>query len=524
MSTPSPARPGQRLGTLRSVALAMTSWRTASVTLMSFASGLPLGLVWIAIPDWMRSAGVDLKTVGLFTLVQAPWSFKFLWAPLMDRWSPGFWGRRRGWIALAQLVLFALGLGMAGLGSHPDSAWVVAALALAMAVASATQDIATDAYAVDVLRPTEQGFASGARVALYRFAMYISGGLAISIAARVGWGWVNLGLAITFVPLLLITWKAPEPEVPAIAPRSLRDAIWEPFLGFLGRPRALEILAFVLCYKLADNLSQALLRPFLIDMGYSADDRGFFVSTLAALALAIGAVVGGLATSWVGLGRALWVFGLVQIFSNVGYVLVAGSPVDRTLMYSAMTFESFTQGLGTGAFSALLLRLTQRRFSATQYALYSSLFSIPRIVSGPIAGTLADALGWSTFFWLTMLAGIPGLVLLHRFVPWSERDPQFPVSEDWERGVALTPRQLWLRGIVGTVAGLVLALASSAALDSLRGLREKPPRAFDFLSSLAGTMRIESGGDVLTWVGYAAFAASCGLFLAGIGAARRLRA
>ena len=161
------ATPESRPGALRSLARAFASWRTASVTMLSLASGLPLGLVWIAIPDWMRSVGVDLKTVGLFTLVQAPWSFKFLWAPLMDRWRPGFsgrWGRRRGWIAIAQVALFALGLAMAGLGDHPDSPWVVAALALAIALASATQDIAIDAYAVDVLEAHEQGVASGARV------------------------------------------------------------------------------------------------------------------------------------------------------------------------------------------------------------------------------------------------------------------------------------------------------------------------------------------------------------------------
>jgi PAT family beta-lactamase induction signal transducer AmpG len=188
-----------------------------------------------------------------------------------------------------------------------------------------------------------------------------------------------------------------------------------------------------------------------------------------------------------------------------------------------MTFETFTQGLGTGAFSVLLLRLTQKRFSATQYALYSSLFSIPRIVSGPIAGILADTIGWSAFFWLTMVAGVPGLVLLRRFVPWSERDPQFPVVEGGRAQTALSRGQLWARGIAGMVLGLTLALATSAALDALRGLREKPPRAFDFVDSLARAGALADSGDWLTWVSYLALAVSCGLFAAGIAVARRLQ-
>ncbi|MEM8964666.1 MAG: MFS transporter, partial [Acidobacteriota bacterium] len=261
---------GERLGTLASLRFALTSWRTLSVALLSFSSGLPLGLVWIALPDWMRSADVDIRIVGLITLAQAPWSFKLLWAPLMDRFTPGFWGRRRGWIALTQFALVALGIGLAGLGDHPETPWVLIALAVGIAFAAASQDIAYDAYTVDVLRPEEQGPAVGAKIALYRGAMFIAGGLAITVAAQIGWAWVNVLLAACYLPMLLITWKAPEPEVELAPPPSLREAIWLPFLGFLSRHRALEILAFVLLYKLADNLSQALLRPFLVDMGYTA--------------------------------------------------------------------------------------------------------------------------------------------------------------------------------------------------------------------------------------------------------------
>src|SRR5262245_39896718 len=188
----------------------MRSWRTASVVLLSFSSGLPLGLVWYSIPDWMRDIGVDIRLVGLFTLAQAPWAFKVLWSPLMDRFVPPFWGRRRGWMALTQIALAVLGLMMAGLGDHPDAIWVVGALALAIAFASASQDIAYDAYTVDVLRPEEQGAAVGARTAMYRAAMALSGGAAITLAGQWGWAAVNVLLALLYLPILFLTWKSPE--------------------------------------------------------------------------------------------------------------------------------------------------------------------------------------------------------------------------------------------------------------------------------------------------------------------------
>ncbi|MCU0252626.1 MAG: MFS transporter, partial [Vicinamibacterales bacterium] len=352
-------------GALRGLARALLSWRTASVALLSFSSGLPLGLVWYSIPDWMRSIGVDIRIVGLFTLAQAPWAFKVLWSPLMDRYVPPFWGRRRGWMAVTQVALGVLGLLFAGVGRHPDALWVVGALALAVALASASQDIAIDAYAVEVLREDEQGAAVGARIALYRAALLVSGGAAITAAGRLGWPAVNLILGLIYLPILLITWKAPEPERRTIAPTSLRDAVWHPFLGFLARHRALEILAFVFLYKFADQLTQALTRPFLIDMGYNADHRGIALATVGLVATIVGALIGGWITTLIGLGHSLWVFGVLQIFSNLGYYFVslAAGPV-LPLMYGAAGFELLTGGLGTGAFSVLLLRMTQKRFSA----------------------------------------------------------------------------------------------------------------------------------------------------------------
>jgi len=498
---------------------AMRSWRTASVALLSFASGLPLGLVWIAIPDWMRSSGVDIRIVGLTTLAQAPWSFKILWSPLMDRYALPIFGRRRGWAALAQVALFALTLMLAGVGDRPETPWVVLALALAIAFASATQDIAIDAYAVDVLRPDEQGVVVGARIALYRAAMFTAGSLAITLAGRYSWPLVCTGLAIAYLPMLLITALAPEPERVPAAPKSLRDAVWLPIVGVLSRHRALEILAFVVLYKLADNLAQSLTRPFLIDRGYDEVARGVALGSVTLVATLTGTALGGVFTSVIGLGRALWVFGLLQVFSNIGYVVLARSPASLPLMYAANGFEQLTSGLGTGAFSVLLLRLTEKRFSATQYALFSSLFGLPRLVSGPICGAMVDAVGWEAFYWFTIACGLPGMLLLARFVPPTARD--LPAEYEVQPAtVTLRPA----RDVVGTglaIGGgtLVVTTVAAVLLAALKAARATHT-PLDFIGALGAVLHPAAIGDWIQLAGIVVIALLAGLIGAAAVATR----
>ena len=492
--------------------LAMRSKRTAVVVLQSFASGLPLGLVWVAIPDWMRDIGVDIRVVGLLTLAQAPWTFKVLWAPLMDRYVPPFLGRRRGWMAVTQVALLALGLMMAGVGERPEAIWVVGALAMAIALAAASQDIAIDAYAVEVLRKDEQGAAAGARAAIYRAAYSVAGSVAITVAAQIGWPAVNVLLALLYVPMLVITWKSPDPDVPAPPPTTLREAVWQPFLSFIARPQALEILAFVVLYKLSDQLTQSLTRPFLIDMGYDANQRGVVLGLITLVATFGGAIFGSWLTTLVGLGHSLWIFGFLQLFSNAGYYVLSslGRPIGLAL-YGAAGFELLASGMGTGAFSVLLLRLTEKRFSATQYALFSSLFALPRVVAGPITGFSVSAVGWPTFFLSTLVVGIPGLLMLHRFAPFGVREPKI---EHDGRPVTAPVSGLLGPGLVAAVGLTVIATLLVAVLNAMQAMRATPPRAFDVAASLWQILR---PADVNGWVqvgGIIAFSLVGGLFIA----------
>jgi len=267
-------------------------------------------------------------------------------------------------------------------------------------------------------------------------------------------------------------------------------------------------------------MANALLRPFLHDMGYNQVDRGVILGLVTWGSTALGALFGGVVTTGLGVGRSLWLFGIVQALSNIGYIFVAMSPVNRPLMLFATGFETLTSGMGTGAFSVLLLRLTQKRFSATQYSLMSSLFALPRILAGPIAGFAVDAVGWVTYFWMAVAAGIPGLFLLQRFAPFGGQEPNLQVDERHD-GVPITSRLLATRGIA---AGLVIFLGGallSATLSALKAMRATPPMPFDLVTPLAALLRMDTGGGAVRLLGLLLVGAVGGLFTAAVLAARR---
>ncbi len=525
----------RRVGTLASLKAAVSSRRLGAVTLQSFASGLPLGLVWIALPAWLTYQGVDIKTVGLFSLAQAPWTFKFLWAPLMDRFSPGFLGRKRSWMAVSQVFLL-LGIGALALEAKAPEVGVVAAMALFVAFWSASQDIAIDGYAVEVLERSEQGTAVGARVALYRAATLLSGAVAITLGQRLGWGKVFLALGLLYVPLLGVVLWSPEPPEVSRAPRTLREAVFEPLVGIFRKSRALEIVAFLLLYKFGENLATALTRPFLIQKCFSPGDVGLATATIGLVAIIAGTFFGGWACDRLGLGRALWIFGMIQAIGFLGYIVVdrmtpgvpcAAAPdllvqplANRLAMYAAVGIENLCQGMATGAFGVLLLRLTQKQFSATQYALFSSIFALGRTLAGPPAGFLVDAIGWTPFFIVSVFASIPGLVLLQRFVPFGVREPDFDVEEEAERR-PVTRGRMVLASLVAGAAAFLASAATSALLAALKGLRARPGEALAFGAELSRLLTPATASGWLRLSGPIVLAIVSMLAAAALIAARR---
>jgi PAT family beta-lactamase induction signal transducer AmpG len=509
----------EKLGTLASLRRALQSWRTGAVTLLSFSSGLPLGIVLYTVPYWMQQEGIDIKTIGLITAAQIPYAFKFVWSPLMDRFAPR-WGRKRAWILVGQLML-AASVGFFALSAGRPTVLLVALLTLIVSFASATQDIAVDAYAVEVLRPEERGVAVGARNAFARGAMF-AGRILNTVGPRAGWGPSFAAVAALFLPLSVVTVKSPEPDVPAPPPRSVREAVWSPFVGFFRHPRALEIAAFLFLYKFADNLAGALVSPFLGQKGYSPDAIGIGNGTVGLLSNILGTFLGGVLATPLGVGRALWVFGFLQAVSNLGYVVVATSEPNVWLMYGAMAIEAATSGMGSGAFGVLLLNLTQKRFSATQYALFSSIFALGRTVSGPPAGAMVDALGWRDFFLLTIAFALPGLVMLQRFVPLGQRDLPPPADEDAEaapHGVPVTMAGLVLRGAVGAAVGTAAGYLGNALLLALKAMRGSG--RFDLAHAFEAMFRPERAVDAIDAFGPPVAGLVVGFAVAAYVAARR---
>lgn len=394
--------------------------RVAPLALLGFASGLPLALTGGTLQAWATVENISLQEIGFLTLVGTAYTLKFLWAPIVDRYVPPLLGRRRGWIALTQLLL-ALGLMLMGqLTPSAHLGWL-AAVAVAVAFFSATQDIAFDAYRTDVLRAAERGAGAALSVLGYRLAMLVSGGLALIIADQwLGWGVMYQLMGIIMGALILTTWFAPEPEHPGQVPTSLRAAVVEPFKEFFLRPEALTVLLLIVLYKLGDAFAGALSTTFLIrGAGFSPTQVGTVNKVMGLMATIVGALVGGSLLARLGLYRSLMVFGLLQAVSNLGYWLIAIVPSQITLMALAVGLENLCGGMGTAAFVALLMGLCQKDFSATQFALLSALSAVGRTyLAGPLTPSIVQSVGWPSFFLITVLIALPGLLLLY----WRRHD------------------------------------------------------------------------------------------------------
>jgi PAT family beta-lactamase induction signal transducer AmpG len=394
-----------------------------------FSSGLPLYLLINLLPAWLRSEGVDLRSIGMFALIQLPFTWKFFWAPLLDRYAPPFFGRRRSWM-LAMQVLLLISIPAFGALRPQLDLWTIAYLATAVAFFAATQDIALDAYRRELLPDAELALGNAIHVQAYRVSSLVPGALALVLADHFPWQSVFVVTALFMLPGIVNTLLVSEPALVRPAPRTLVEAVIEPFHEFITRAgwqRALLILAFIFFYKLGDSMATALATPFYLDMGFSKSEIGLIAKNAGLWASVVGGLLGGLWMLKVGINRGLWLFGIVQVVSILGFAWLAYvHEPDRMLLAAVIAFEALGVGLGTAAFTAFIARSTDRRYTATQFALFTSLASVPRALVNATTGWLVEQTGWFAFFLLCTALALPGMVLLLRVAPWSEPEPASP--------------------------------------------------------------------------------------------------
>ncbi|MEW5943683.1 MAG: AmpG family muropeptide MFS transporter [Pseudomonadota bacterium] len=385
-----------------------------------FSSGLPLYILLSLLPAWLRSEQVDLKAIGLFALIQLPYTWKFVWSPLLDRFAWPALGRRRGWMLATQLALLA-SLPVFGWLQPKLDLWTIAYLAAVVAFFSATQDIVLDAYRRELLHDAELGLGNAIHVNAYRIAGLVPGSLSLILADHLPWNSVFLITALFMLPGVAMTLLAAEPERARAAPRTLREAVVEPFREFIGREgwrQAALILAFIFFYKLGDSMATALATPFYLDMGFSKSEIGLVAKNAGLWPAIIGGLLGGVWMIRLGINRALWLFGIVQAVSILGFALLAQTGHDLMLLALVIGFEALGVGLGTTAFVAFIARATHPLYTATQFALFTSLSAVPRTLFNSATGYLVEQMGWFNFFLLCTLLALPGMALLLKVAPW----------------------------------------------------------------------------------------------------------
>lgn len=380
--------------------------------LLGFSSGLPLALTSGTLQAWMAVEGVDIRTIGIFALVGLPYTVKFLWSPLMDRFVPPLLGRRRGWIIITQIVLI-IGIAAMAFGSPKNTPLLMAALALTVAFSSASQDIVIDAYRTDILGEKERGAGAAVFVMGYRIAMLVSGALALILADNIGWQNTYLLMAGLMTIGIISVFSGPEPQQKISPPKTLQEAIWGPLKDYFSRRAAILLLLLIILYKLGDAYAGTLTTAFLIKgIGFSPTEVGTINKGLGLVSLIVGAIFGGTLMVRLGLFRSLLFFGILQAVSNLSFMVLAWLGKNYGMLIFAVAFENLSGGMGTAAFVSLLMAICNQRYSATQYALLSSLAALGRIFIAPSSGFIVKALGWANFFFITALAALPGLWLL----------------------------------------------------------------------------------------------------------------
>ena len=378
---------------------------------MGFSCGLPLLLTISVLQAWMKEEGVDLTVIGMMALVGLPYALKFLWAPVLDRFTPPFLGRRRGWLLIAQLALiFSIsGLGFTDPGKSP---WMVAFIAFLVTFFSASQDIVVDAYRREDLPDEELGLGSSLYVNGYRFGMLLASGGGLIMADQMPFSLVYQVMAACMLPGVLTTLFAPEPEIHDRPPKTIKEAVFEPLIDYFSRRGALWILGFILLYKIGDTMASAMTTPFYLDIGFSKTQIGAVVKLFGFWATVGGSLVGGVIMLRIEIIRSLWIFGFLQALSTAGFAVLARIGDSLPALSAVIAFENFSSGMGTTAFVAFMASITNKRFTATQYALLSSLMGAPRVIASAPTGFLAKNIGWEAFFILCTLIAVPGLLLI----------------------------------------------------------------------------------------------------------------
>lgn len=399
--------------------------KMAALIFLGFASGLPFYLTSTTLQAWMTKANVDLTTIGLFSLVGLPYSLKFLWAPLLDRYVPPFLGRRRGWLVITQVLLL---LAIAAMSLHDPRLGLqaLAINAILIAFFSASQDVAGDAYRTDVLHNREMGAGAAIWVLGYRIALLLTGSLAFVLADRMPWPTVYLLLSLLMIVGVVASFLAPEPVLDDAPPRTLGEAVVLPFNEFFTRSglgRGLLVLAFIVLYKYSDSLVTVMGTPFLLQAGYTQTEIGVIRGGAGLIATIVGVLAGGALLARIGINRSLWLVAILQAASNLGYYLLAIMDQSRSWLLGVIIVENFIMGLAAAALLAFLMMMCNKRFSATQFALLSSLVAASRdLVTAP-SGGVADATGWPSFFLITIAAGLPALLMLPFIAPWTRDTP-----------------------------------------------------------------------------------------------------
>ncbi len=397
--------------------------RTLICVFLGFTSGLPLFILLTLLQAWLAKLGLDVKALGLFALVMFPYTWKFLWSPLMDRFSFGFLGRRRGWMAATQVALF-LSIGAMGMLDPQTQLAMIAIMASLVAFLSASQDIVIDAYRRELLPDNEQGLGSAIHVNAYKVAGMVPGALSLILADMMSWQAVFWITAAFMLPGFICTLMIKEPEIYGKPPANIREAVVLPFSEFLARngwKSALFVLGFIFFYKLGDSLATALATKFYLDLGFSMTQIGVIAKTTGFWASLAGGLVGGVWMIGLGINRALWIFGAVQAIAIIGFSWLAQAGADPVLLAAVIGFEAFGVGLGTAAFVAYIARTTDPRYSATQFALFTSLSAVPRTFINASAGFIVDQTGWFLFFNICFALALPGMLMLPKIAPWRDK-------------------------------------------------------------------------------------------------------